>query len=235
MSLKFSRQKDRHFFLSLWYKLDKFLPLPRTWKLRWYLDMEWIFERLAHERSFQVFIDHPVREKTFAFLKSHLSSGHRVLDLGCGEGTLSNQIAAQVSEIIAIDHNAGLTASASARFKAPNLKFETGDAAKFLSENSKPFDVLILSHVLEHLDNPEAFLREHAKHFSSIYIEVPDLERTPLNEYRQKLKSSLSYADTDHIWEFDRDDMIRLLGDCGLRIADSEYRFGVQKYWCKTR
>jgi SAM-dependent methyltransferase len=234
MSLKFRRQKDRHFLLSLLYKLDKYVPLSGRRKLKLYLDLEWIFERLAHERSFSVFPEHPVRQKTFSFLQKHLSSAHRVLDLGCSTGTLSRQIADRVKFVAAIDHNPELIVVAQKEHPPANLVFETADAAEFLSRSPELFDVLILSHVLEHLDNPKEFLQTHMARFGNLYIEVPDLERTPLNEYRMQLKSQLQYSDSDHIWEFTREDIHALLDSCGLQIVDSEFRYGVQKYWCKN-
>lgn len=202
-------------------------------KLRLYLSLEWIFDRLAHERSFRVFSHHPVRAKTFHFLQSQLLSEYRVLDLGCGTGDLSFQIAGHVKSVVALDHNPTLVAWATKHHTAVNLSFQNADADAYLSINRNDFDVLILSHILEHLDEPESFLGRFTSYFRHVYIEVPDLERTPLNEYRQKLNVQLQYSDTDHIWEFDRDDMMRLILGCGLKILASEFRFGVQKYWCE--
>lgn len=218
--------------LSLLYKLDKYIPLSSRRKLNMYLDLEWIFERLAHERSFSVFAEHPVRQKAFSFLQNHLQSTHRVLDMGCGTGSLSNLIAAHVQFVAAIDHNPELIEHAKVSFPSPNLLFEKADVLEFLARNQEPFDVLILSHVLEHLDDPSAFLRGHASRFKNIYVEVPDLERTPLTEYRLQLNSKLQYSDNDHIWEFNRDDLQELFRESGLEVLNSEFRFGVQKYWC---
>ena len=73
MFLKFSRKKKRHYLLSFFYKLDRLFPFSKERKLKLYLDLEWIFERLAHEKSSLVVNDHSVRTKTFDFLKSKLN------------------------------------------------------------------------------------------------------------------------------------------------------------------
>ncbi len=233
MSLKFSRQKDRHFLLSILYKLDKLMPFSKEAKLRLYLDLEWIFDRLAHEQSFRVFRDHPVRLKTFQFLRAHLSHDHRVLDLGCGSGDLSAQMASHVHRVVALDHNPSLIEVAKKNHSQDNLEFQCAEANDYLSSNHDAFDVLVLSHVLEHLDEPEAFLSGYKLFFRYFYLEVPDLERTPLNTYRHQLKVRLQYSDNDHIWEFDRDDMQELIRKCNLKVVASEFRYGVQKYWCE--
>ena len=79
-------------------------------KLNLYLDLEWTFERLAHERSFQVFerAHHPVRDISIEFLTSHLKSSYNALDLGCNKGDLTIKLAPSVSSITGIDYNAGL-------------------------------------------------------------------------------------------------------------------------------
>jgi len=233
MSLKFTRKKDRNYILSLFYWIDKVLPLSRRAKLRLYLDLEWAAERLAHEKSFRVFEEHPVRTRSFDFLARHLTARYRVVDLGCGSGDLSLQIAAKTKHVVAIDHSTQLIAEARQKSTLQNLEFKEGNALDFLTSASEPFDVLILSHILEHLDEPETFLKQHLKFARFFYIEVPDWERTPLNAYRQKVNAGLQYSDNDHIWEFDRVDMQGLIHTCGLTIIDHEFRYGVQKYWCE--
>jgi trans-aconitate methyltransferase len=152
--------------------------------------------------------------------------------VGCGSGALSRQIADHVAHIVAIDHNDELIALARRKFPKANLEFQKADALEFVARAKEPFHILILSHLLEHLDNPAQFLLSHVSRFKKTYIEVPDLERSPLNEYRREINSKLQYSDNDHIWEFTRDDMRELITSCGLLIEDSEFRYGVQKYWC---
>lgn len=234
MSLKFTRQKDRHFLLSFFYKLDKLLPVSQKRKLKLYLDLEWIFERLAHEKSFRSFADHPVRMESFRFLRNFLLPSQNVLDLGCGGGDLSHMISTHTKAVVGVDHNKHLTEVAGKTFSAPNLKFISTDVFEFLKGNSDKFDVLILSHLLEHLEKPEDLIASYKQFFEFIYIEVPDFERSHLNVYRKHLNTKLIYSDSDHIWEFDREDMARVIRDTGLTIWGQEYKFGAQKYWCKT-
>jgi len=57
------------------------------------------------------------------------AAGERILDLGCGTGHLTNQIAAAGAEVIGIDKST--TMIEEARRLYPNLRFELADAAGF--------------------------------------------------------------------------------------------------------
>ena len=94
--------------------------------------------------------------------------------------------------------------------------------------------VLVLSHVLEHLDEPEAFLTQFSARFGFVYIEVPDFEGSAHNLLREQFGLELSYADADHISEFGRAELENLAQAAGLRIVDVERIHGVQRLWCDT-
>lgn len=236
MGLRFERKKPRNLLLSLIYRTQKLLPLSTEKKFRLFLDLEWIFDRLAHETSFKYFntLNHPLRIQTRKFLLSRIQPDHIILDLGCHHGDISYYIAEKAGEVIGVDHNPDAIATANKKYQRKNLTFIQGDAFEYLSGNSKKFDVLILSHILEHLDEPEAFLKKFKVFFKNIFIEVPDFDRYYLNHYRKELGVKLSYSDDDHISEFDRDDLFSLLQNCGIEVIQSEFRHGVQRYWCKA-
>ena len=83
------------------------------------------------------------------------------------------------------------------------------------------------------MDDPKKFLSKFKQFFQFIYIEVPDFERYYLNQYRLDKNINLIYSDNDHVSEFDRIELKGLLQLCGITIQKEEYRFGVQKLWCK--
>jgi hypothetical protein len=95
--------------------------------------------------------------------------------------------------------------------------------------------VLILSHILEHLENPGDFLRQYTPFFEFVYVEVPDFEKTLLNQYRQKEQLPLIYTDADHISEFDREELAEKVHQAGLEITEADYRYGIRKLWCKNK
>ena len=65
-------------------------------------------------------------------------AGERVLDLGCGTGHLTAQIAARGAEVVGIDRSPEMIATA--RQNYPRLRFEVADAASFRFD--EPFDAV---------------------------------------------------------------------------------------------
>src|SRR2546430_3077939 len=65
-------------------------------------------------------------------------AGERILDLGCGTGHLTAQIAARGAEVVGIDSSVSMIAQARQNF--PKLKFQLADARDFRFE--APFDAV---------------------------------------------------------------------------------------------
>lgn len=236
MGIRLPRSKKRVLALSLLYRLDRLLPFGPKRKLKWYLDLEWIFDRLAMEASFKHYPpeEHPHRRFANRFLLRRLSPGMRVLDLGCSSGDVTEMLARHAGEVVGVDHDLRSIEEARKRYARSNLSFLHMDALEYLQGTDGRFDVLVLSHVLEHLDGPEAFLEKFKVFFNWIYIELPDLDKTYLNHYRLDLGADLIHTDDDHVSEFDRDDLHTLLDQCGITVVEAEYRYGVQRLWCRV-
>ncbi|MCW3102496.1 MAG: Methyltransferase type 12 [Bacteroidetes bacterium] len=236
MSVRFKRQKPGHFLLRFIYNLNKIPFMPGRKKFHLFLDLEWIFGRLAHEASFFHYpnMQHPIRVKAKRFLLDGINSESTVLDLGCNQGENASLIAQKAKEVVGVDFNAQAIEKAKAQFSAPNLSFVHGEAIEYVSANKGRFNTLVLSHILEHIDDQRAFLMSFRSFFKHIYIELPDLEASFLNQYRIDLDARYQHTDDDHVVEFDREDLRNLLNECGLRIVSSEYIYGMQKYWCEV-
>jgi SAM-dependent methyltransferase len=236
MKLRFPRRKPRHLLLSLLYRLHKLPWAGDRAKLRLYLDLEWIFSNLINELSFRLYrpIEHPFRLEAISFLSGVLDKSHAVLDLGCKAGDMSALLADRVKKVVGIDHDAEAIDEARRTHRAENLLFVHDDARDFLARDRETYDVLILSHILEHIEEPEAMIRQFRDRFRFIYIELPDLDSSPLPRYRRDAKTALQYADDDHIWEFGRAEALELAASCGLEVLRSEFKYGVQRHWCRV-
>ncbi len=77
--------------------------------------------------------------------------GERILDLGCGTGALTAQIAAAGAEVVGIDSSPEMIAQARRAF--PRLRFEAGDARTFSFD--VPFDAVFSNAVLHWVREPE--------------------------------------------------------------------------------
>jgi len=77
--------------------------------------------------------------------------GERILDLGCGTGHLTAEIAAIGAEVVGIDASAEMIAQA--RKNYPNLQFEVRDARDF--EFKEPFNAVFSNAALHWIKPPE--------------------------------------------------------------------------------
>jgi 2-polyprenyl-3-methyl-5-hydroxy-6-metoxy-1,4-benzoquinol methylase len=73
----------------------------------------------------------------------------RVLDAGCGSGTISHFLSLHAGEVIGIDSNPSAIEYASGAYKAPNLQFRLGQFDDLAGD--KPFDKIYSIEVIEHL------------------------------------------------------------------------------------
>ena len=103
-------------------------------------------------------------ENSASYLVPHLAEGMRVLDVGCGPGTISIDLARRVrpGRVVGIDaasevveRATGLAASEGVR----NVEFRTGDAYR-LEFADASFDVVHAHQVLQHLARPVDAMRE---------------------------------------------------------------------------
>ena len=121
-------------------------------------------EKYTHGHHESVLRSHSWRtiENSAAYLAPHLQRGLRVLDVGCGPGTITAEIADRVGpdgSVVAIDASADVIALASETQGRANLTYAVGDVyAIDAADNS--FDIVHAHQVLQHLGDPVAALVE---------------------------------------------------------------------------
>lgn len=103
-------------------------------------------------------------ERNAAFLLPHLKPGMRLLDAGCGPGSITIGLAAAVvpGEAIGIDANAAALDAArtlAAERGCANVRFDSGDVYALPFDDAS-FDAAFVHAVLQHLDDPLAALFE---------------------------------------------------------------------------
>jgi SAM-dependent methyltransferase len=91
-------------------------------------------------------------------LSSHLGPGMSVLELGCGTGYFTRELAHSGADVVAIDVSPELLEIATANCSAPNIRYEIQNAYA-LRYPDGVFDSVVGSSVLHHLEIEEA-LRE---------------------------------------------------------------------------
>ncbi len=103
-------------------------------------------------------------ERNAAFFLPHLTPGMRLLDAGCGPGSITIGLAAAVApgEAVGIDMSVDVIADARALAEsrgATGLRYEQADVCALPFEDAT-FDAAFMHAVLQHLPDPLAALRE---------------------------------------------------------------------------
>jgi ubiquinone/menaquinone biosynthesis C-methylase UbiE len=103
-------------------------------------------------------------ENSVSYLLPHLEPGLRLLDVGCGPGTISLDLAERVApaEVIGVDNTAEVIAVAEGNRVergVANITFRVGDVYALDFEDGS-FDVVQAHQLLQHLSDPVAALAE---------------------------------------------------------------------------
>ena len=119
------------------------------------------------------------------FFLNKIESNSKILDVGCGIGEVAFDISKKAQKVVAIDINKKKIESAKRRFSKDNLTFIVGDATDY--NFNERFDYIILSNVLEHIKDRQAFLKK-VKNFGLFFlIRVPMINRSWLTIYKKEL------------------------------------------------
>jgi SAM-dependent methyltransferase len=169
------------------------------------------------------------------FFVKNLKPNQTVLDIGCGNGYLSYDMATKVREVkvVGIELNEKNIDFARNHYKRDNLNFIKGDAlGNDIPEGN--YDVITLSNVLEHIEKRVEFLKNLRRRFKPqrFIIRVPVFER----DWRVPLKKELELdyrLDTTHFTEYTKESFAEELNRAGLEIVNFECRWG--EIWCVAK
>jgi trans-aconitate methyltransferase len=123
--------------------------------------------------------------------------------------------------VTGIDMYPRLIAEAKEHGVPANAEYRCGDAIAYAAE--RHHDVVLLVHVLEHVDDPDALLRMLREHATLVIVEVPNFESDPLNSVRLSLGSPY-FADADHVREYTAPVLREQLLRNGLHVVEEAVR-----------
>ena len=159
-----------------------------------------------------------LRRTEFLVKKLKLKSGDNILDVGCGSGWLSQQCLKYDANVFPID--LGILGVKGARERYPKVgHFQVGDVYKLPFVDSV-FDSLVLSEVLEHIENVSMALRESRrviKDGGHVMISVP---------YRENIIEHLCIhcnrltPGNAHLHSFDSNTLVQTCKDAGLIVEE---------------
>lgn len=120
-------------------------------------------EHYTHGHAESVLRGHRWRtaDNSAAYLVGQLRQGQSLLDVGCGPGTLTKDLATLVAPgvVVGIDNSLEVLEAASSTHFAPNLSYMKANVYE-LPFDDATFDVVHAHQVLQHLADPVAALKE---------------------------------------------------------------------------
>ncbi len=157
------------------------------------------------------------------FFVDNVDGNDVVLDIGCGNGALSYDVANKAKRVVGIDLSEKNISVAKERYSRENVEYICGDALKDLP--GEKFDVIIMSNVLEHIENREEFLKRLKGKAAKLLIRVPMMNRDWITLYKKEMK--LDYRlDKEHSVEYTLESFDGELREVGLKIKDYSVQFG---------
>lgn len=162
-------------------------------------------------------------QKYHDFFVSHVSANDRVLDIGCGHGDVSYDVAKKAKLVLGIDIYAPNIAIAQQKYRRDNLSFTVGDALTM--DFAESFDAVILSNVLEHIERRVDFLCQLARLSPTILIRVPMITRDWISVYKKQEGFEYRLDDTHYI-EYDQETFRREMTRANLHITSMHSDFG---------
>jgi len=150
------------------------------------------------DRPEKLFADFfPFQEDRLKQIRPYLNKDMRLLELGCSAGMFLNHVKDSVKEIAGLDYD---TKSAKFTEKLCHCKV-------YSNENHLPeayFDIICLFQTLEHVHQPEDYLRNVLKSLKPnglVYIEVPNLYDALVSTYDIPVHYKFFFH-TAHLWYF---------------------------------
>ncbi len=165
-------------------------------------------------------MDLAISESQARFMeRSGLIQSNNIIDLGCGQGKLLIFLERRGYEVGGVEPDPERARVGQQQLKRDVVKIGTID-----NPENYDVDVIIISHVLEHLTRPDKFLRLLKKRNpeAKLFVEVPNCANP------EGLKASMSEP---HNYHFNARNLKALLENCGWKVKRTETCAANGYYW----
>jgi len=157
------------------------------------------------------------------FFVDNIKEGDTILDIGCGNGALTFDLAKKAKKVVGIDISKNNIKIARNKYDSANIEYKVGDATKDL--DNKKFDAVVLSNVLEHIKDRQDFLNKIKDLAPKILIRVPMINRDWITLYKKEL--GLEWRlDKTHYIEYTLDTFKEEIEKVGLSLDSYSIQFG---------
>ena len=198
-------------------------PRPTKEKLdRYYTEFyhEDYAEPPVHER-YRVDLDEArVRVRR---LLPFLQPDTRLLEVGCGSGAFLHAVRPYVADLLGVEPDA-----ASRDWIEGQLRLPVMERVADVLRQAKPFDLVVLFHVLEHVPDPVRFLRSLSQLLGldgRLVVEVPNVDDVLVAAYQIPAYLRFYYQKA-HLYYFSMDTLTVTLNQAGFNATIK----GIQRY-----
>jgi methionine biosynthesis protein MetW len=110
-------------------------------------------------------------------ISEYIDKGSTILDIGCGDGTVLDYLSKNCSpkDLVGVDLSIKAVEHTEERgYKAYQMDILSDDFKNFLEDQS--FDYIIITEVLEHIQNPEDVIQACKGHFNkNLFVSIPNM------------------------------------------------------------
>lgn len=184
------------------------------------LDKE-LFDRIAGQYSHKYLVHYCLNAKrlklnqTLSVLPRPLG---RVLEVGCGEGFVAEQLAGQYTEYVGIDYSKGLIEIARERRRGTGAKISFIESDLFRFHDTRPFDVVLMIGVLHHIPM-QAEALQHAVSFlrpGGVLVLNEPQPGNPVVSLARRIRKAFDPVYSVEQEEISRSNLKRLTASLGL-------------------
>lgn len=175
-------------------------------------------EYLMHEDLFE-----NIFKKRFDLISEFIKRG-KMLEIGSSTGVMLKLFKERGWEVQGIEPSGSYREAKKKGLNVINAKFEDAKLPE------RYFDLIILNHTLEHMDNPQLVIRKIStilKEGGIIFIDVPNFGSLSSKILGRRWPYLLPL---EHKSQFTKESLTKLLEDGGFAILDWESRSGIFEY-----
>lgn len=171
------------------------------------------------------------------FFVDRIKAGEKVLDVGCGNGTVAMRMAQSGALVTGLDLNADNIAFARKKYRHKNLNFICGDVTDDFPGG--PYDVIVMSNVLEHIQDRVELLKKLQNRFrpKRFLMRIPMVNRHWLVPLKKELGMPY-FSDSTHFTEYTLGSFQDEIRTAGLNVHHHESAWGeiwAEVFTCQSK
>jgi len=173
-----------------------------------------------------------------SFIDKYLQPNMKVLDVGCGIGTISLYIATKGNEVFGIDISEKAISAAQKSAELLDIKNVCFRAVNFLDTDfAEKFDFIIFSEVMEHLPDDKLAIKKihNLLRANGILFLSTRLERDPMHKIRIRLLGKDKFdISVGHLRRYSKEELTQLLESNGFKIREIKQTEGLLRMFLFT-